>query len=122
MLTFTRVATVMTFATDPAKSARWWADILDAQVHLHQDPRGAVYAWIEIGGVEYGFHPADDERNPRGGSPVVYWQVDGDLDEAREHLLAAGCTHHRGPIEAEPGRRITQIVDPFGTIIGLEGT
>ena len=121
MLTFLRVATVMVFADNPQESATWWADLLGADVHLHHDPRGAVYAWITVGAVELGFHPAD-ERNPRGGSPVVYWQVDGDLDTARGYLLAAGCVHHRGPIEAEPGRRIAQIVDPFGTVVGIEGT
>ncbi|MEU1423847.1 hypothetical protein [Kitasatospora sp. NPDC005751] len=32
---------------------------------------GSVYAWVEIAGVEFGFHPADDERNRRGAGPVV---------------------------------------------------
>ncbi len=72
-------------------------------------------------GVELGFHPVDDERNPRGGgSPVVYWGVE-DLDQVRERLLAAGCAHHRGPLTIEPGRRIAQLRDPFGTVVGIEG-
>ncbi|UOE21965.1 VOC family protein [Thermobifida halotolerans] len=110
----------MVFADDPDKSARWWADQLNARVHRHVDPRGAVYAWLNVAGVELGFHPADPDRNPKGGSPVVYWQV-ANLDQARKRLLAAGCTHHRGPITAESGRRITQLADPFGTVFGLEG-
>ncbi|MFJ2577164.1 VOC family protein [Kitasatospora aureofaciens] len=78
------------------------------------------YAWVEHDGVELGFHPVDDERNPRGGSPVVYWSV-GDVDRAREWLLSAGCEHHRGPLQIEPGRRIAQLRDPFGTVIGIDG-
>ncbi|MGW7002631.1 VOC family protein [Streptomyces sp. NPDC054933] len=116
---FTAVRTVMVFADDPEKSARWWASVLDTEVHLEVDD-GRVYAWLDVGGIELGFHPADETRNPRGGSPVVYWAVD-DVDMVRTRLLDAGCTHHRGPIEAEPGRKICQLTDPFGTIFGLDG-
>ena len=116
---FRGVRTVMVFALNPEKSARWWATILGAQLHL--DVNGdSVYAWFDLHGVEYGFHPADDDRNPRGGSPVVYWAVD-DLTAARDHLLAAGCTHHRGPLRIDEQRQICQLTDPFGTIIGLDG-
>ncbi|WP_424706993.1 VOC family protein [Kitasatospora acidiphila] len=110
----------MTFAENPEASARWWGDLLDTQAKVEVSESGAVYAWVEHGGVELGFHPADDERNPRGGSPVVYWSV-GDVDRAREWLLAAGCEHHRGPLQIEPGRRIAQLRDPFGTVIGIDG-
>lgn len=68
----------------------------------------------------YGWHPADDERNPRGGSPVIYWKV-GDLAAARERLLAEGRTAHRGPLRVEADREICQLVDPFGTVIGIDG-
>jgi len=118
-LLFKRVSTVMTFAEDPEAAARWWAGLLGADVQLDTDGT-SVYAWIELGGIEVGFHPADDARNPRGGSPVVYWAVD-DLDAARRHLLDAGATHHRGPLQVTPGRRICQLSDPYGTIVGLEG-
>lgn len=74
-------------------SARWWADVLDRPVHVEVEG-DSVYAWLDLDGVEYGFHHAEDERNPRGGSPVVYWAVD-DFDAARQRLLAAGCTPHR---------------------------
>ncbi len=89
------VRVVMTFAADPEASARWWGELLNV-VKLDGSDTGAGYAWVEHDGVELGFHPADDERNPRGGSPVVYWGVD-DVDRVRERLLAAGCEHHRGP-------------------------
>ncbi|MFD5786385.1 hypothetical protein ACFWH1_07050 [Streptomyces sp. NPDC127037] len=74
---------------------------LDAPVKLDVSDTGTVYAWVEIGGGEGGYHPADDDRNPRGGSPVVNWGVDDD-DQVRE-------------------RRIAQLRDPFGTIVGTEG-
>ena len=111
----------MVFADSPEESARWYGALLGLPVHLDVSATGAVYAWVDVAGVELGFHPADEQRNPRGGSPVVYWHV-MDVDEARARLLDAGCTHHRGPLVIEAGvRRIAQVRDPFGTIIGIDG-
>ena len=70
-------------------------------------------------GVEVGFHPADHEKNPRGGSTVVYWRTD-DLDEERERLIASGCTPWRGPLDVDDRRRICQLTDPFGIVFGLD--
>ena len=116
---FRGVRTVMVFANDPEASARWWADTLDAPVHVDHDG-ASVYAWVDVGEIELGFHPADDTRNPRGGSPVVYWSVES-VDTVRSDLLDKGCTHHRGPLDIDGDRRICQLVDPFGTVFGLDG-
>ncbi|MGH3827930.1 MAG: hypothetical protein ACRDQX_12275 [Pseudonocardiaceae bacterium] len=40
---------------------------------------------------------------------------------AREHLLATGCTHHRGPLRVDEQRQICQLTDSFGTVVGLDG-
>ncbi|MEV5574416.1 VOC family protein [Spirillospora sp. NPDC052269] len=118
---FERVSTVMTFADDPEACARWWGNALGVDVHTDVADDGQLYAWIGVAdSVEMGWHEADDAWNPRGGSPVAYWAVP-DLDTARKHLLAAGAEHWRGPLQVDPGRRICQLKDPFGTIIGLEG-
>ncbi|WP_217621369.1 VOC family protein [Streptomyces lunaelactis] len=109
----------MVFVDNPEAAARWWGEVLDAGIQ--RDVNGtSVYAWIELDGIEFGFHPASPKNNPHGGSTVPYWAVEN-VDTVRKRLLDAGCTHHRGPLDVEPGRRICQLVDPFGTIIGLEG-
>jgi hypothetical protein len=79
-----------------------------------------VYACFDVAGVEFGFHPADDARNARGGSPVVYWAVE-DAHATREQLLAVGCARHRGPLRVDPDRQTCELGDPFGTIFGLDG-
>ncbi|MFI1885367.1 VOC family protein [Streptomyces jumonjinensis] len=113
------IRTVMIFVDDPEAAARWWGDIFAAEVKL--DVNGAsVYAWLDLGGLELGFHPASPEANPHGASTVPYWPVE-DLDTERQRLLTAGCTHHRGPLAVEPGRRVCQLVDLFGTVFGLDG-
>ncbi|WP_240152326.1 VOC family protein [Streptomyces mobaraensis] len=81
---FHSIRTVMMFVDDPEKAARWWANALDDYVRLDVDGDN-VYAWITIAGIEYGFHQASPERNPQGGSPVVYWAVD-DVTAARKRL------------------------------------
>lgn len=109
------VCGVMVFVDDPEAASRWWSDVLDTPARTQDG-----YVWVEIGGVELGFHPADDERNPRGGSTVVYWRVT-DLTAARERMLAAGCRPHRGPLRIAADRRICQLTDPFGLVFGLDG-
>ncbi len=41
---------------------------MTGEVHLDVDGTSA-YAWLTVAGVEFGFHQADDERNPRGRIP-----------------------------------------------------
>ncbi|WP_055530169.1 VOC family protein [Streptomyces graminilatus] len=115
---FTGIRTIMIFAEDPEKSARWWGGVLKTDVHLDVDGN-SVYAWLDVAGVEFGFHPLDEQRNRRGHSPVPYWAV----DDVRQRLLDAGCTHHRGPLDVGDGtgRKIAQLTDPFGNVIGIDG-
>lgn len=108
----------MYFAADPATWCSWWVEHIGAGAEVHLEDGG--FAWFELAGAEIGFHPSDDERNPVGSSPAVYYSVES-LDARREALLASGCTDHRGPLDVEPGRRVCQLVYPFGTIFGLDG-
>ena len=50
----------------------------------------------------------------------MYWAVPN-LDATRAALLTAGAVHHRGPLQIAQGRRICQLKDPFGVIVGLDG-
>lgn len=108
----------MVFVGDPEATARWWAAVFDAEVQRDIDGQN-VYAWLDLDGIELGFHPASS-RNPVGGSTVPYWAVE-DLAAERQRLLDAGCSPHRGPLDVAAGRRVCQLVDPFGFIFGLDG-
>lgn len=112
------IRTVMVFVDDPEAAAVWWAAIFNAEVHRDVDG-ASVYAWLDLDGLELGFHPASS-KNPHGGSTVPYWAVE-DLATERLRLLDAGCSPHRGPLDVAPGRRVCQLVDPFGFIFGLDG-
>lgn len=120
---FKGIRTIMFFAEDPEKSARWWAGVLETEPKTDvNETNGDVYAWVDIAGIEFGFHPLDEKRNRRGGSPVPYWSVD-DVETVRRRLLDAGCIHHRGPHDVGDGtgRRIAQLRDPFGNTFGIDG-
>jgi predicted enzyme related to lactoylglutathione lyase len=108
------VRAVMHFVDDPEATAEWWAAHFGGDVHVESG-----FAWFERDGVEVGFHPADPEKNPKGGSTVVYWRTN-DLDEERERLIASGCTPLRGPLDIDDRRRICQLTDPFGIVFGLD--
>lgn len=107
----------MVFAEKPQVAAAWWAQLLDVPTEsVHEKD---LFFWFDADGTEFGFHPADPERNPVGGSPVVYFAA-SDIDVEVRKALALGATRHRGPLVISELRTIVQMVDPFGTIFGID--
>jgi len=115
---FAKIASVMYFVDEPYAAGSWYAKHLFGGIWLQEE---AGFFWLEVGGVEVGFHPTDDAKNPPGGGAVVYWRVEN-LTGTREALLAAGSEPWRGPLRLSPTRIICQLRDPFRNIIGLEGS
>lgn len=108
------IESVVRFVPDIEAAARWYADLLGAEVR-HENPQ---YAFVVSGGLVIGFHPAD-EKCPGGiGGTTVYWEVDN-LDDAVRRLVSAGARIHRGPGSTSFGARVALLVDPFGCTIGL---
>ena len=111
------IRAVMVFAEEPRVAAAWWAQLLGVPVEgVHEKD---FFFWFDADGIEFGFHPADPERNPVGGSPVVYFAAT-DIDDEVSKALALGATRHRGPLGISESRTIVQMVDPFGTIFGID--
>lgn len=63
----------------------------------------------------------EDLKNPSSvGGSVGYWLVE-DLDKLIQKALSLGASVYRGPIDVlVTGRRIIQIQDPVGGIMGFE--
>lgn len=108
---------VMFFVGDQAAAATWYRDVVVGAGEVTEDQG---YYFVEVEGVEVGFHPADPDRNPPGRSVVAYFATDH-LDEARSAAIQAGAQHHRGPLDISEERAICQLIDPFGNVFGLDG-
>lgn len=111
------VRAVMFFVQDQPAAAAWYRDVVLGDGEVVEDEG---YWYVEVEGVEVGFHPADPERNPPGGSVVTYFST-SHLDRARTAAIAAGATPHRGPLDVAHDRAICQLLDPFGNLFGLDG-
>ena len=109
---------MMIFAQEPGVVAQWWADLLECPVDRVAFVDG--FAWFDVGDIEFGFHPAEAEKNSVGGSPVVYLRVD-DHSAAVSRAESKGARLHRGPRAIDASRSIAQLMDPFGNVFGLDG-
>ena len=108
----------MFFCDTPNEVAHWWARLLGVPFEMVNEE--SEFRWFSAGGTEFGFHPADDGRNPRGGSPVVYLAT-SNLETSIDEATAMGANIHRGPLILSPERVIAQLVDPFGNVFGIDG-
>jgi predicted enzyme related to lactoylglutathione lyase len=110
----------MLFAADIHAVAAWWAAAFGVErVEVEPDASGD-FVFFDAGGLELSVHPADPDKNPLGGTPVVYFSV-ASLATAREQLIEHGATPHRGPLVVDAGRSICQLRDPFRNVFGLDG-
>lgn len=109
---------VLLFSADVAKSTLWYIKVFG------KDPTIATphYSEFRIGTSQCGFaiHPADAKSPLSPGGSVAYWRVT-DFDRTLTHLLSHGATLYRGPLAIEHGRKICQIKDPGGGVMGLVG-
>ncbi|MBW3086245.1 hypothetical protein KEM60_02456 [Austwickia sp. TVS 96-490-7B] len=107
----------MFFVDDQEAAATWYRDNILGTGEITENEG---YWFLNVDGTEIGFHPADPDRNPSGGSVVVYFATQH-LDRARQQALQANATHHRGPLDISADRAICQLIDPFGNVFGLDG-
>jgi predicted enzyme related to lactoylglutathione lyase len=109
-----RVRSVMLFVADVRQSREWYEKVLG----YLPDQEMEHFAMFKVGAVDFCLLRADDKSPVSTGGEVAYWEVD-DFDAAVQHFLAHGAKLHRGPAQEE-GLRFCQILDPFGSVIGLE--
>jgi predicted enzyme related to lactoylglutathione lyase len=107
----------MFFTSNPDVVATWWASNLGEDAPIL---RNGEFRYFMVDGMEFGFHPSDNDRNPIGASPIVYLTVSS-LEQTRSRLMKLGCTMHRGPLTIDSSRQICQMIDPLGNAFGLDG-
>lgn len=92
--------------------------MLGAEPHFEGAGAGG-HAWLEAGGVELGFRSTTPEIRPVRAR-LCPGAVDA-VDVTGQELLDRGRRHHRGPVDIAEDGHIRQLVDPFGTVFGLDG-
>ncbi|MFD4480411.1 hypothetical protein ACFWPU_30450 [Streptomyces sp. NPDC058471] len=71
-----RVRAAMCFTPSPEAAGAWWSEALGAE--LHREVEGdSVYTWVDVDGMEFGFHMLDEQRNPQDGSPCQVMDLFG---------------------------------------------
>lgn len=104
-------------AVNLVESKKWYEKVLGTKPYI--DVEGFVEFRIE-GGCGLAIGEADEKSPFSTGGCIGYWNVDN-LEGSIDHFKAHGAVVYRGPLEIEDGKRICQIKDPFGNVIGLVG-
>ena len=106
-----RIETVIQFVSDPAASARWYADLLGFETTPYDAPyfKFSEHCYLLL-------LPASPETG-RGGTGI-WFEVD-DVDAAFTELKARGYAFNEpAPFDIPPGRLVT-LFDPDRNLIGL---
>ena len=113
------ILAVLVHVPDVAAGLAWYERALvGAQRACFDAP--APRACLDLGGVMLEVVPADEKVGHGAAGSVVYWHAP-DFEAALGHLLGAGATLYRGPLDIEAGHRMCQLRDPWGNCIGLRG-
>lgn len=108
------VERVVFFVGDVEAAVAWYQQVLSGTVERSRLPT------VVAGHVHLGFHPADAQTPAGIGGVVPYCGVES-LDGLVQRFVDAGASIYRGPLTIEDGRRICQVRDPFGNVLGLVG-
>ncbi|MGZ3699714.1 MAG: VOC family protein [Bdellovibrionota bacterium] len=116
-----QITQILLFVTDVERSADWYSKFLKQTPEPDYLVPGQ-FAYFKLGSIEFCLHRADEKSPASTGGSVAYWRTD-DLAQAITRAESLGATVYRGPLQI-PGssRWMAQIRDPFGQVIGLEGS
>lgn len=110
--------TLRLHSKDVARSRNWYKNLFDATPIEDQE----TFVSFQIANVCLDIVLADEKSPTSTGGSVGYWLVE-DLEYFIEKAEKSGGKIHRGPlIVKETQRRIVQIIDPEGNVIGFEET
>ena len=108
---------IMFIVQDPTQARHWYSSLFQTQIkHLPE----FSFDYLEISSCIVEFLQADHKNQPGTQGQVGYWSVPS-FDEFIERAYSMGATLYRGPIKIEEGRRMAQLKDPFGNLIGIRG-
>ena len=110
------IITSLLFVEDIKKSLKFYEKLFDQDALESSE----IFCSFKFEHTYFNLHLAD-RRSPisKGGS-VPYFEPK-DFDSFMKHALSLEMKVYRGPLFIkETGRRICQLEDPFGNVIGVE--
>lgn len=109
-------ATLRIFSNDLAKSRKYYESFFDVFPIEDSD----FFVSFKIGTTNLDI-TLPDQKNPYStGGTIGYWLVD-DVNLVLKKAESLGGKLYRGPLELpEIQRKILQIQDPFGNVLGFE--
>lgn len=113
---FKEISIILLFVKDIEASKRWYKEFL--AIEPTEDLSNFVS--FKIGSVFLNLHKADELSPASKGGTVAYWSVDN-IHECISKAISLGGSIYRGPLYVkETLSTIVQIVDPLGSVFGLE--
>lgn len=110
------IAAVMVHVPDVPAALEWYARAFPEAVRRQVDG----FTLLDLGGVTLELVPADAKVASGAAGSVVYWSVP-DFGTRLAQWQAWGAELYRGPMDIEDGRRMAQVRDPWGNLLGLRG-
>jgi predicted enzyme related to lactoylglutathione lyase len=106
--------TAVYYVTDLGRAKDWYESALGISPYFDEP----FYVGFNVGGFEFGLHPAEPGSPSGRGGAVPYWGVEN-LDAAWKRLLGLGGKPHSEPQDVGEGIRVAAVGDPFGNLLGL---
>ncbi|MFN3239640.1 MAG: VOC family protein [Pseudomonadales bacterium] len=110
------IAAIMIHAADWQRAYEWYRSAFpnakEVQVEEYE------FRYLKIGNIALEIVQADEKVSAGTAGTVVYWQTNH-FDARLKYLLDLGAELYRGPKRIEKGKRMCQVKDPFGNLIGL---
>jgi predicted enzyme related to lactoylglutathione lyase len=108
------VAAVWVPVKDMERAVGFYRDALGLQVSQEDE----TWAQADVNGVMIGLNANESEGAGGGGGPVISFQPDGELEEAKQQLESQGVSFP-GEISEHPWGRIATFKDSEGNDLQL---
>ena len=108
---------IMFIVDEPSVALGWYAKLFAVEKKTLPE---FAFEYLDIGGFVVEFLQSDERSQPGIRGQVGYWSVP-QFDRFVGRALQMGASIYRGPIDIDQGRKMAQLCDPFGNLLGVRG-
>ena len=119
MASFNPILAVLVHVPDVAAGLIWYGKAFPESTRK-TIAQPQLLHYLDIGGVMLEIVPADEKVTNSAAGSVVYRHTP-DFAATLAHFMGVGATLSRGPLDAEYGQQMCQVLDLWGNCIGIKG-